>query len=83
MLNLTVHGARISLSIGLLATFVTVALGAVIGIVSRVRRRLRRLGLMRLTDFFLVLPTFVLALILTPIIQDIVARPRPRSSASG
>ena len=69
MLNLTVHGARVSMVIGLLATLITILLGAVIGIVSGfVGGRV----LMRLTDFFLVLPTFVLAIILAPIILDIV-----------
>jgi len=34
MLNLTVHGARISMTIGLLATLITIFFGAVIGIVS-------------------------------------------------
>ena len=72
MLNLTVHGARISLSIGLLATFVTVALGVVVGIVAGFVGGFADSGLMRVTDFFLVIPTFVLALILTPIIQDVV-----------
>ena len=85
MLNLTVHGARVSLVIGLLATLVTVG------------HRRRRSGsspgssaepldaaLMRITDFFLVIPTFVLALILTPIIRERrrLRRP-PRCSASG
>jgi peptide/nickel transport system permease protein len=72
MLNLTVHGARISLAIGLLATFVTVALGVVVGIVAGFVGGFADSGLMRITDFFLVIPTFVLALILTPIIQDLV-----------
>ena len=72
MLNLTVHGARISLSIGLLATFVTVALGVVVGIVAGFVGGWLDSVLMRVTDFFLVIPTFVLALILTPIIQDVV-----------
>ena len=72
VLNLTVHGARVSMVIGLLATVVTVVIGAVIGVVSGfVGGRLDGI-LMRITDFFLVLPTFVLALILTPIIQDLV-----------
>ena len=72
MLNLTVHGARISLAIGLLATFITVLLGVLVGIVSGFVGGFADSGLMRITDFFLVIPTFVLALILTPIIQDVV-----------
>jgi peptide/nickel transport system permease protein len=71
MLNLTVHGTRISMVIGLLATVVTVLLGAVVGIVAGfVGGRVDGL-LMRITDFFLILPTFVLALILAPIIADL------------
>ncbi|HEX4897188.1 MAG TPA: ABC transporter permease, partial [Candidatus Limnocylindrales bacterium] len=72
VLNLTVHGARVSMIIGLLATVITVFIGAVVGVVSGfVGGRVDGI-LMRITDFFLVLPTFVLALILTPIIQDLV-----------
>jgi len=72
MLNLTVHGARVSLMIGLLATVITVAVGAVIGIVSGYLGGRVDAVLMRITDFFLVIPTFVLALILTPIIRELV-----------
>ncbi|HEU4920871.1 MAG TPA: ABC transporter permease [Candidatus Limnocylindrales bacterium] len=72
MLNLTVHGARVSLLIGLLATVITVAVGAVIGIVSGYVGGRVDAFLMRITDFFLVIPTFVLALILTPIIRELV-----------
>lgn len=72
VLNLTVWGTRVSMTIGLLATIVTVVVGAVVGIVSGFFGGLIDGLLMRITDLFLVLPTFVLALILAPIILDIV-----------
>ena len=72
MLNLTVHATRISMVIGLLATIITVAVGAVLGIVSGyIGGRLDDVT-MRVADFFLVLPTFVLALILTSLIRDVI-----------
>jgi len=71
LLNLTVHGTRVSMLIGLLATLVTVFIGALIGIVSGFIGGKVDTVLMRLSDFFLVLPTFVLALILAPILLDI------------
>ena len=72
MLNLTVHGARISMLIGLLATVITVFLGGVVGVVGGFVGGRTDGVLMRITDFFLVLPTFVLALILAPIIADVI-----------
>lgn len=72
MLNLTVHGTRISMVIGLLATVITVLVGAVLGIVSGYVGGNLDGVIMRVTDFFLVLPTFVLALVLAPIILDII-----------
>ena len=72
MLNLTVHGTRISMVIGFLATAITVFLGGVVGIVGGFAGGKIDSVLMRITDFFLVLPTFVLALILAPIISDVI-----------
>ncbi len=72
MLNLTVHGTRTSMAIGLLATAITVIIGAVLGIVSGFIGGATDTALMRISDFFLVLPTFVLALILAPVLLDVI-----------
>ena len=72
MLNLTVHGARISMTIGLMATLITIFIGALVGVLSGYVGGILDNVLMRISDFFLVLPTIVLALILAPIILDII-----------
>jgi len=72
LLNLTVHGARISMVIGLLATLITIIIGALLGIVAGFAGGSVDNVIMRVTDFFLVLPTIVLALILAPIILDVI-----------
>ncbi len=72
ILNLTVHGARISMTIGFLATLITIALGAGIGILSGYLGGKADALLMWLTDVFLVLPNFVLAIALAPILLDII-----------
>lgn len=71
LLNLTVHATRVSMVIGLLATVITVAVGAVLGIVSGFVGGWIDGLIMRIADFFLVIPTFVLAIILTAIVRDI------------
>jgi peptide/nickel transport system permease protein len=72
LFNLTVHGARISMAIGLMATVITIVIGALVGILSGFIGGVVDTVLMRFSDFFLVLPTIVLALILAPIILDII-----------
>ena len=59
-------------SIGLLATVITVVLGAGLGIISGFVGGRTDTVLMRIADFFLVIPTFVLAIILTSLIRDVV-----------
>lgn len=70
MLNLTVHATRVSMVIGLLATVITVVLGAGLGILSGFVGGRTDSVIMRIADFFLVIPTFVLAIILTSLIRD-------------
>jgi peptide/nickel transport system permease protein len=72
MLNRTVHGARISMTIGLMATLITVVIGALVGIIAGYVGGRLDAFLMRISDFFLVLPTFVLAIILAPVLIEIV-----------
>ncbi len=72
ILNLTVHATRVSMVIGFLATIVTVLIGAVLGIMSGFVGGRFDAVTMRIADFFLVIPTFVLAIILTAIIRDVV-----------
>ena len=72
ILNLTVHGARVSMVVGALATLVTVVVGVLVGVMSGFLGGRTDTVLMRITDFFLVLPTFVLAIILAPIVLELI-----------
>lgn len=66
--TLTVWGARISLLVGLLATAISMLIGSVIGIVAGYYGRMTESVLMRLTDWFLVIPFLPLAIVLASVL---------------
>ncbi|MFJ6014411.1 ABC transporter permease [Streptomyces sp. NPDC092952] len=69
VLALLVWGARISLTVGLLAAFLCVAIGTVVGIVAGHFHGWYSTVLMRITDWFLVMPTLVLAIALAAVMD--------------
>jgi peptide/nickel transport system permease protein len=68
VLHLIWEGSRVSLTVGFLATFMSVFLGTVIGIAAGHFRGWVEAALMRFTDWVLVLPTLVLAVSLVVVI---------------
>lgn len=76
ILSQTIFGARISLLVGFLASFITIGIGALIGILAGYYGGLVDDVLMRITDTFLVIPTLplmiVLAALLSPSIWNII-----------
>jgi peptide/nickel transport system permease protein len=71
-----VWGARISLLVGLAATIIATVIGAVVGVVAGFMGGIVRSILMRVTEWFLVIPflplAIVLAAILGPSIENII-----------
>jgi peptide/nickel transport system permease protein len=63
-----VYGSRISLFVGLMATLLTVAIGSVVGIVAGYGGRVADSVLMRVTDWFLVIPFLPLAIVLAQVL---------------
>ncbi|MGW2211967.1 ABC transporter permease [Streptomyces sp. NPDC001781] len=69
LLALVIWGARVSLLVGLLAAVLSVAIGAVVGITAGHFRGAYATVLMRVTDWFLVMPTLVLAIALATVMS--------------
>ncbi len=63
-----VWGSRISLFVGLMATMLTMVIGSVVGIASGFFGRWIDAGLMRVTEWFLVIPFLPLAIVLAKIL---------------
>jgi peptide/nickel transport system permease protein len=73
MVDVTIWGARISLTVGFLATFVSVGIGGLLGVLAGHFRGFLGSAVMRVTDWFLVLPTLVLASALASVLHPGVA----------
>jgi peptide/nickel transport system permease protein len=72
-LNRLIYGARISVTVGFLAVFVSGTVGTVIAMVSGVLRGWVDVVLMRLTDAFLALPYLVVAVTVVAILGSSLA----------
>ena len=70
VLALTIWGSRISLLVGLLATAIAMGVGSLVGIVAGYFGRFTETALMRLTDWFLVIPFLPLAIVLASILGN-------------
>ncbi|MBV2353078.1 ABC transporter permease [Streptomyces sp. J2-1] len=69
LLGLLVWGSRVSLLVGLLAAVLSVAIGAVVGITAGHFKGTYATVVMRVTDWFLVMPTLVLAIALATVMS--------------
>ncbi|MGW6459599.1 ABC transporter permease [Streptomyces sp. NPDC055078] len=69
LLGLLVWGARISLTVGLLAAALSVAIGTLVGVVAGHYGGWFSTVLMRITDWFLVMPALVLAIVLATVMS--------------
>ncbi|MEU0771628.1 MULTISPECIES: ABC transporter permease [Streptomyces] len=67
LLGLVIWGARVSLLVGLLAAVLSVAIGTLIGVTAGHFKGWYATVTMRITDWFLVMPTLVLAIALATV----------------
>jgi peptide/nickel transport system permease protein len=63
-----VYGSRVSLFVGLMATILTIAIGSIVGVVSGFFGKWTDAVLMRVTDWFLVIPFLPLAIVLASVL---------------
>jgi len=68
VLALTWYGARVSLLVGVSAAVLSVGIGTVVGMLAGHFRGWSSAVLLRVTDFFLVLPSLVLAIVLSTVL---------------
>jgi peptide/nickel transport system permease protein len=68
VLALTIWGSRVSLLVGFFATLISILIGSVVGIVAGYYGRWTETLLMRLTDWFLVIPFLPLAIVLASLL---------------
>jgi peptide/nickel transport system permease protein len=73
LFGLVLWGSRISLVVGLLAAVLSVAIGALVGITAGHFRGVYATVSMRITDWFLVMPTLVLAIALATVLSGSLA----------
>ena len=64
LLSMITHGARVSIAIGLSAAFITVLIGITVGALAGFYRGWVEEVLMRVTEFFQVLPTLLFSLVI-------------------
>ncbi|MFF5565054.1 ABC transporter permease [Streptomyces sp. NPDC012623] len=69
LLALLIWGSRVSLTVGLLAAALSVAIGALVGVVAGHYGGWFATVIMRVTDWFLVMPTLVLAIVLATVMS--------------
>lgn len=65
VLELTLYGSRVSLLVGFSAAVLSVCIGTLVGMTTGHFRGWTSAALMRVTDFFLVLPALVMAIVLS------------------
>ncbi|MEO7118057.1 MAG: ABC transporter permease [Candidatus Limnocylindrales bacterium] len=68
LLTLNVHGTRVSMLVGVVSSVLSMVVGTGVGIVAGYLGGRFESTLMRITDFFYVLPTLVLALVLSAVL---------------
>lgn len=64
LLSMIIHGARVSIAIGLSAAFITVLIGITVGALAGFYQGWVEEVLMRLTEFFQVLPTLLFSMVI-------------------
>jgi peptide/nickel transport system permease protein len=72
------HGARVSLTIGLVSTIVALLIGVPLGAIAGYAGGIVDDALMRFTEFFQTIPSFALAIVLVAILQPKLGLDRAR-----